>query len=277
MRRLILVLLAALALAPAPATAAGDDRFEALRALDARVGAIAFRLSVANSGRCAGATALQDGLVLHSIEQYGGADREAAASAYRLGAHIGVMAVVPGSPADAAGLSADDQLVSANGRALRASGDGSGAEPRGFVTAAERILADEYAQGAVTIGVLRDGHPFDLRLVPRPGCAARIEMLPGRGVNAWANGERIMVSAGLALRATSDDALAMVIGHEMAHNLLGHRLHGHRRARFEEEADRLGFALALAAGYDGGRAMAGLAGLVRDAKRTRRLASFIPG
>lgn len=42
------------------------------------------------------------------------------------------------------------------------------------------------------------------------------------GVNAFADGNKIIVTSGMMNFAKKDDELALVIGHEMAHNIMGH-------------------------------------------------------
>jgi predicted Zn-dependent protease len=87
------------------------------------------------------------------------------------------------------------------------------------------------------------------------------------------------VSAGILRRCRSDDDLALVIAHELAHNLLRHGRRSYspvnRQGRLslpadaaprgaqesEEEADRLAVRLARAAGYDLSGAESFLTGL----------------
>lgn len=44
----------------------------------------------------------------------------------------------------------------------------------------------------------------------------------GDDLNAWADGRNIVVTARMMRFAATDDELAFVVAHEMAHNLLGH-------------------------------------------------------
>lgn len=125
---------------------------------------------------------------------------------------------------------------------------------------------------------------------PRPGdiagqlgCPARVTLIPGDAVNAWADGARIFFGEGLLRRCGSDADLALIIAHEMAHNLLHHR---QRLATLgvsadpstpvsaaaavqvretEEEADRLAVQLASEAGYD----LSGAEGFMRGLLTSR--------
>lgn len=251
----------------APQAAPVRNRWDALRAQDLRVAAVTYRLSIANRAFCRSALVPQPGFVLQGIEQFAPADRAAAAQNYRLGAHKGVLAVVPGSPADRAGLSAGDQLISVNGQALE-DGLAPVSPTRAYVEQAQATIVAAMRRGAVTLGVSGAGGRADIVFEAETGCPSAVELVPGQEVNAWADGSRVVVSSAILARCRTDDDLAIVIAHEMAHNLLHHpaRLaaaHGSTIGRLgltgsgsaemretEEEADDLAVRLAKAAAYD---------------------------
>jgi hypothetical protein len=266
-----------------PALAVIDSssgRFETLRQQDLRVASVSYRLSVANRALCGAGLVPQPGFILHSLEQYGAADRAQAARSFGLGLHVGVMAVVRDSPARRAGLEADDQLLSINGRLLNGSPAIKQAPTRASVERAEQIVAAEMRKGEVTLRVLRAGASRDVIFTADPGCATNVELVPGADANAWADGARVVVSAGILAYCGSDDDLALVIAHELAHNLLRHSQKsaqagmtgsGHfallgagsaRTREAEEEADRLAVRIATAAAYDLGHAAAFLGRLM---------------
>jgi hypothetical protein len=254
--------------APAPV------RWEMLRAGDLRVATVAYRLAVANRDLCRGAPAPQLGFVLHGVEQYRPADRREAARRFGLGAHPGVMAVVTGGSAQRAGLMPGDQLLSVNGRSLTAAA-ADAAPTRAFVEQAQAVLLEETAKGVAELRIMRGGVARDLVFTADMGCSASVELVPGEAVNAWADGSRIVVSEGLLARCATDDDLALVIGHELAHNLLHHGRHSAPTLlsllpqsgaaairRDEEEADALAVRLAAAAAFNLKGAEAFLAGLL---------------
>src|ERR1700712_1892643 len=108
----------------------------------------------------------------------------------------------------------------------------------------------------------------EVRFTAAVGCPSNVEFVPDDAVNAWADGSRVMVSAGLLRYCATDSDLALVLAHEMAHNLLHHRQRlaaegittdvappitsaGMREMReTEEEADRFAVDLATTAAYD---------------------------
>jgi predicted Zn-dependent protease len=109
--------------------------------------------------------------------------------------------------------------------------------------------------------VLPSAGPTDL------ACPVNVAVMPDGVVNAWADGERVMITSAMVDQCRSDDELALVIGHEMSHNILQHRRRlaaagvemgllpvskagSAAMRRTEEEADRLAVRMAGAAGYD---------------------------
>lgn len=250
---------------PCSAAPAQVDRFALLRGQDLRVASVAYKLAVTNKRLCRAKLSAQPGFILHSIQQYQSSDRADAARSFGLGAHVGVMAVVAGSPAAAAGLAANDQLLSVNGRSLSVRSIASdGSASRVLVDHAQQILAEEMGRGAVTLRVARGSTSVDLELSAELGCPSNVELALGDEVNAWADGERVVVSAGILGRCASDDDLALVIGHELAHNYLHHRGEraGAAMREGEEDADRLAVSMVIAAAYDVSKADSFLEGLL---------------
>ena len=77
-------------------------------------------------------------------------------------------------------------------------------------------------------------------------CRPVFAVTAGVHVNAWTKGERINLSRGAVLRLNHDE-FALLIAHEVAHYLLGHRISS---PEVELAADRLGAELACRAGHD---------------------------
>ena len=93
------------------------------------------------------------------------------------------------------------------------------------------------------------------------------QVLPDSGLSASADGRHVFISSALASYARSDDMLALVLGHEFAHDVLHHRQRldqvgfaRHTLGDFgsmpaslrlaEKEADYVGLYLTARAGYD---------------------------
>jgi predicted Zn-dependent protease len=174
------------------------------------------------------------------------------------------MAVVEGSPAAEAGLLQDDQLVSVNGRLLAAAGSHLDGPPtREFVAGAEQIISEELGKGEIALRVTGARGDRTVRFQADVGCAVNVELVSNDDVNAWADGKRVLVTAAILDECRSDADLALVIAHELAHNLLHHGsatllaespesapAAATMMSAREEAADELGVALATAAAYD---------------------------
>jgi hypothetical protein len=226
-----------------------------------------YRLTIANRRQCRGALSPQPGFALHGLEQYGPAEREQIAQNFGLGRRVGVMAVVADSPAAQAGLRADDQLISVNGANFLSANINAAQPTNARLEAVRAALLANMQAGEVTLLVAGPNGDRTVRFTPEKGCRSAAELVPGDQVNASADGTRVIVSAGLLERCPTDDDLALVIAHELAHNLLQHASRvarfalankGHRASaasgaaemrKAEEEADRVGAHLAMAAGY----------------------------
>jgi len=250
---------AALAVAGPAADAGLADALAALAHQDLRVASIGYRLATANSTRCS-VLQPQAGLLFHAREQYGPA---AQAALTGLGHKLTVLAVVAGSPADHAGILAGDAVTAIAGQMIAPR---SGHNDYTRVAAANMMLANALAIGAVPLAIVRDGNPFTVMIEPKPGCASDFQVLPDSKVNASADGHLVSVTSALADYAADDDQLAVVIAHEMAHNILGHRAQldaakvdrgflgkfGRNADRIREteiDADRLSITLLAGAGY----------------------------
>jgi len=257
---------ASAAAAPEKEEAATAAMLEALRAQDLRVATVAFRLVTAGLPLCGG-RGPQAGIVLHDAAQYGADLRAAAIRHFGFGEGPSISAVVPGGPAAAAGLLADDALIAIDGVKLgRADGPGRRATYDG-VAQAEAALDAALGRGNIMLTLRRGERVFDADLKPVSACRSDVQLIPSARMNAAADGRYVQVTSAIVDYVASDDELAVVIGHELAHNILGHRAKldaagvgtglfskfGKNAARIrvtEIEADRLGLQLMARAGYD---------------------------
>ncbi|HEX8480620.1 MAG TPA: M48 family metallopeptidase [Allosphingosinicella sp.] len=278
LRLALLVPLAALCLGPgeasgrawpdqaAAAGAAGTAVSTTLRQDDLRVGLVAYRLALAGAPLCSDRHPLT-GMLFHHLAEYEPVDRPLMVARYGLDRGPGVLTVLADTPAARAGLVAGDVLVAVNGRPL----------PRGSSVAAEpkrekwRRLADEseseieaaLRKGPADLRVLRSGRELNLRLGSLSGCLGRVRLARSTQVNAFATGRSVVMTVAMLKFLKSDDELAVVLGHELAHNIFGHPairseegilrglgIKASAMWKREEVADRFGLRLMAEAGYD---------------------------
>lgn len=266
----ILLLAAASASAAAAPQAAAAPLAEAatstLRQADARVATIAYRLALAGRPLCPASYPLT-GLLFHHLGDYLPGDRPAMIARFGLDRGPGVLTVLAGSPAADAGLAAGDVLLAVNGRPFPSAAaelaERDANKRRTIAEAGERQLEDALRLGPVRLSVLRDGRDIAISLGSRPGCFGRVHLARNPSVNAFSNGHDVVVTTAMLDSVKSDDELALIIGHEMAHFILGHPpMHTGDKLlasigigsgifwKREEMADRLALRLMAAAGYD---------------------------
>jgi hypothetical protein len=246
---------------PAPA----EQRLIALTDLDQRVARVGYRLAAANAELCP-AVRNSAGWLLHAASQYSPELRPYAAARFGLDGDLPGLLVVPeGSAADLAGLRRGDLLLSVNGEPL-ARGITRRAAAWEGVEANIQALDLALAAGPVDLAFRRDGADQTARLTPQRACGYDVQLDPSDELNARADGKRLFITTAMAGFTATDDELALILGHELAHHVLGHRGWHEAETRgretqtvpalsgsaggAERQADRVGLYLAARAGYD---------------------------
>lgn len=246
-------------------TAGPEQRLTSLTALDERVARVAWRLMLANAELCP-VVRQSAGWALHSASQYSPALRPHAVARFGLEGDLpGVLAAPDGSPAATAGLRAGDLITGVNGTALAAGQPREAARFEGLAANIAR-LDRALSEGQADLTVRRGKDSLQFRLTPVRACGYDVQLNPSNELNARADGRRLFISTALAGFAESDDELALILGHELAHNVLGHQTWsetgGEGRTVVEREcdprvcvgsqedqADRVGLYLMARAGY----------------------------
>lgn len=223
---------------------------------DLKLLAMAERIQVANASLC-DRQSPGIGVALQSRDQFAPEADPGFAS------DVAFAAILPASPAALGGLSEGDGLVAIDGHAIRPF-PGLGDMP--LRDSAYAALDARPASSALRLTIVHEGVTRDVELVPRPQCRALVEVLQGDRTAARSDGRVIQLGETVVHRA-SDEDLAVIFAHELAHAVLRHRdrlssegvskgLGGEfgrdRRlnAEAEIEADRLSVHLLANAGYD---------------------------
>ncbi len=240
------------------AAAQAEDAVQQLIRQDMRLAAIAEPLLQANSQFCRLRMPLT-GMVLHSRDQY----RSSIADGAFSNGTIAVAGVVPGSPADAAGIRSGDGVVSIGAARAVDMVPRDGAPLRDTALA---ILANAADDDGLSLSLARDGREVSVTLNPPEGCRALVEIRASDSLAARSDGRVIQIDYALA-EVASEQELAVVFAHELAHLVLEHRRRleaaGVEKGFFGEfgknqrlnrqvevEADRMSVHLLANAGYD---------------------------
>jgi beta-barrel assembly-enhancing protease len=229
------------------AAIAGDPSLTRLQAEDARVAAMSWRLQTANGALCP-QKALISGMSLHALSQYRVSQRVAATAQFALRNRVGIAAVAPRSAAERAGLKAGDTIYVVDGRETPMVDADAGYAP---VSHVEAMIDAALANAPAELEIMRpSGVEERLELTGEAGCASRVQIIAGGAINAAADGNYVQINAAMLDFAATDDDLAVIVGHELAHNILRHIALKTRSKQAEYEADHLGVWLMARAGYD---------------------------
>ena len=252
---------------PAKADEAAD--FAQLRALDMRLAGIAYRLTTANAALC-DRLSPNAGMTIHALGQYGPRLRDSARRVFGFETPVAVEGVIADGPAARAGVAAGDSLVAVGGMPLNVQAGGE-ASSVARDEAAAAIDAQPTGQ-ALQLELVRSGVRRSVSIGAIPACRSGFEVTLGTGMQAQADGEIVQIGAGYFERYADED-VAVVVAHELAHNILHHRERltaagvktglakefGRNRRLIrvvEDQADALSVYLLYNAGYDPARAVA---------------------
>lgn len=224
----ILVILPVLACAPVSRLPQVDDEAAKLEAEKqrqlvvertirdrSRLHHIAYRILKANAELCGEKVRKSSGLQIVNKFSFGKEYEKAAEVVLGVGKKSKIIAVARGSAADDAGFLDGDILLSL--------GDWDVPENKeGIKEAAKKFMAGAENGDALALRVIRDGDENTFTFQPESVCAYRYSLENKDIVNAFADGNRIVISTGMLRFAENDTELATVIGHEIAHNMMDH-------------------------------------------------------
>ncbi|MCB2052127.1 MAG: hypothetical protein KDE63_11945 [Novosphingobium sp.] len=254
-----LAFLPATALAQTPPNPAPEAIAPALLQLqhdDARLQNIGWQLIRSNAPFCT-ETRPAIGLLVQDARDY--SDPASIRKALGITGNVFVGAVPTGSPAEAAGLRAGEELAAVNGKNLAR----TYIEPGQGAPAAQAALARALARNREVSLTLRDqaGKMRDIQVESVKVCPGQFALTAGSRA-AQSDASRILIGQAFAASDRPSDKLeeselAAVVAHELAHVLLHHSQwldqagHGDEHVHASErEADRLAVWLLANAGYD---------------------------
>ena len=219
--------------------------FDKINELTERLQRVSAPIMEANKELCP-KTRLDIGVTTHSLKSYSKQMKPAAER--ELGAidDLSIFNVIAGSTADKAGLKRGDILL------------GPKDEPLSPISKKFQSLLKNSSD---SIRVKRDEDIFSVGVTPQEICNYPVRLSSTSTINAYANGRKIIMTAGMMNFVKDDDELALIIGHELGHNTMGHirkivtniilSAGGTRYTRpFESESDYVGMYYMVRAGYD---------------------------
>ncbi|MCF6220375.1 MAG: M48 family metallopeptidase [Robiginitomaculum sp.] len=181
------------------------------------------------------------GIVTHTKKSYPKHLRDAAARRLAVGDTHTVLLVRRGSAAHKAGIKRGDVLIGDKGKPVS--------------------TYDKSLKSADSLHIRRAGKDINVSLNADPACDYAVVLRMSGAVNAYANGRAVIVTTAMMDFAVSDDELALIVGHELAHNTMRHvpkavwntiisGLATRTTRPFESEADYVGLYYMARAGYN---------------------------
>ena len=200
---------------------------------------VSYRLSAAAAELCGAHVTGSAGIFVATIKSFGEKLRPAALARYpALGEVPTIVYVAAGSGAEAAGLQNNDVITAVDGQPIPPS-----AKSSAFYTKLVRAASDR----PIVLSVQRSGEAREVTVEPHRVCDYPVAIVDKPQINAYADGKGIYVYRGMMDFVHSDEDLALVLGHEMAHDFRGH-LEAKRKNAMVGKAVGMVFDVLLAAG-----------------------------
>lgn len=197
----------------------GEQTVAALRHLwaeDQRLQNVAWRLSVANVELCTKSRGPVYGLQVWNAHIFDETLRPAAVAAFGVADQLSVSNVIAGSPADRMGIKVGDRVTAADGVDIPSGKDAL----ETYVDAVESA----HKKGAVQLNltVENSAGSRSLTIPGAGGCLYPAAIVAKDEVNAFTDGYHVYLTRGMMRFARDDRDLAVILGHEIAHNTMGH-------------------------------------------------------
>lgn len=178
----------------------------------ARLLDIAFPLAAASAELCGGDVAPGFGLNIANLSNLREELRGAAQTRLHLGDAAQILHVVPNSPADKAGLKEGERIAGVGGHAIAPGDDSAQNAMAAMRKAGKGPLEFEIAA--------QDGATRKVGIAPVSMCSYSFFIAKSDAVNAFAEGDSVVVMTGMMRFAATDQELALVLAHEMAHDVM---------------------------------------------------------
>ncbi len=174
---------------------------------------VAYPILRGNVGLCGDNINRRTGLMISNLYQFPEIFQNAAFKVTGLDDDLMVIAVAKASPAAKAGFRRGDRLVAVNGEKIEGGEDGL----KTFGKLYQAALEDNVS---IRFDVTRNAVPQSFLVRPEPACNVPYQIRRQNIVNAFADGKNIHIASGMMRFIRSNDELAIVVGHEIAHNLI---------------------------------------------------------
>ena len=177
-----------------------------------RLNDIGYKILSANSELCNETTHVAGFSVWNDVsidKEY----RDVVKRRYNLTDALEISEVYEGMPAQRAGLRVGDKILSINGTMV---------EKGLTIDKYQSRFRKKFTHQNLNIDVLRNNERLSFNLNPQRICNYPVALIDEDIINAFADGSGIYIYRGMSRFTSDDDELALVISHELAHNVMGH-------------------------------------------------------
>ena len=176
---------------------------------------VAFPILVGNADLCDEKVGSYFGMLINSPHSLGQGYNETFKSLYGYSDDARITGILKNGPAGLADVKVGDVVKSVAGKPFY---DTTSEGVAGMTETMQEIIP-----GSSTVFMLeRKGEPLEVEITPVKACDYPVSVLMDDALNAFADGEAIYVTSGMMRFANSDNELAFVVGHELAHNMMSH-------------------------------------------------------
>ncbi len=186
---------------------------ESKRDTIARLHRLSYPILKANADTCGKKVGKSLGIYTVSVRDFG-EDNAQAAEGVGIRKRPTVISVAAGSAAEQAGIRVDDILLQIGGTELPDNDDdGPMREALDSAAKSGEMVSLRLARATKEHKI---DVPFDIV------CDYSFRVQEDDAINAFADGKRLIFTTGILRFAAKDEELAIIIGHELAHNVMGH-------------------------------------------------------
>lgn len=180
--------------------------FEMGLRMDVRFRAVSTRLALAAAEMCGDKVNYAAGFVPAGPAMFNDETKVLASTVIGVhGSSAKIMEIIPNSPAESAGLRVGDLITKVNGK---------------LFLSPENQKDD--GTGDAVYELIRDEYPMEITVRRKKACSYKSKLIDRPEINAFADGSSVNVTTAMMRFAQDDNELALVVGHELAHNFRGH-------------------------------------------------------
>ena len=181
--------------------------------LNLRLQRVAYPLKKSAHAMCPEDQGILLGAVLATEYDYNEKFRETASEIFQIDEHLSIQHILENSPAELAGLQEKDRITAVNGEPL--------AESSSIKADFYKLLSESSAD-TVNLEVLREDQKISVDILADKGCQYQVKLSESDAVNAYADGSNVIITKGMMRFAETNQELALVTSHELAHNVMEH-------------------------------------------------------